>query len=85
LADNGKTVIVASLIGNYLLEGFGDILNLLPHCEKITMLSAICMRCHARDASFTALKREDVERDGQPFVGGSESYEAVCRQCFNTN
>jgi|SRR3990172_13429618 len=83
LANKGHTVIVASLVGNYFRTGFNDILNLIPKCEKITWLTAICMVCFKDGASFTQLIRKDVERDGKELVGGKESYIACCRECFN--
>jgi thymidine kinase len=82
LANRGHKVIVASLVGNYFRTGFNDILNLIPKCEKITMLTAVCMRCFEEGATFTQMTRKDVVRDGRELVGGPESYIAVCRKCY---
>lgn len=79
LANKGHHVIVASLIGTYRRDGFNDILNLLPKCEKVTMLHAVCMRCHTDGASFT---KRIVQSDQTELVGGSDSYIAVCRKCY---
>lgn len=79
LANNGHTVIVASLIGTFQREGFNDILNLIPKCEKITMLSAICMKCFSEGAAFT---KRTVGSSEIELVGGAESYIAICRECF---
>jgi thymidine kinase len=85
LANKGHTVIVASLIGTYQRIGFNDILNLVPKCEKVTMLTAVCTCCFSDGAAFTKLTRTDVEHDGKELVGGKESYMAVCRKCFFDN
>jgi thymidine kinase len=81
LATKGHHVIVASLIGTYRREGFGDILNLIPKCENVTWLTAGCMECLEEGAAFT--KR--IKSDNGEFkvkVGGKETYLAVCRKCF---
>ena len=85
LANKGHVVIVAALAGNYFRTGFHDILNLLPKCEKVTMLHAICMNCYEDGASFTDMTRDDVVRDGSDLIGGAESYNAVCRKCYYQN
>lgn len=79
LANSGKVVIVATLIGTYQREGFNDILSLVPKCEEITMLHAICMRCHNDGASFT---KRIVSGNETEMVGGSDKYIACCRNCF---
>ena len=44
-AAHGKTVLVSSLQGTFKRGAFPSILNLIPKCEKITKLSAICKLC----------------------------------------
>ncbi len=79
LANDGCNVIVATLIGDYKREGFNNILHLIPKCENITMLHAICMKCHKDGAAFT---KRIVEGNETEMVGGAESYIACCRKCF---
>ena len=52
VASHGKVVIVSSLQGTFKRGPFPSILNLIPKCESITKLSAICKLC-GHDASFT--------------------------------
>ncbi len=81
LANKGHLVIVSSLVGTFERKGFNDILNLIPKCEKIIHLNAVCMKCFKDGASFS--KRITSSKDIE-MVGGSESYIAVCRKCsFN--
>lgn len=80
LANNGHRVIIASLVGTFERKGFNDILNLIPKCENIEMLHAICMMCHCEGAAFT--KR--ISNSGEvEMVGGADSYQSLCRACFN--
>jgi thymidine kinase len=82
LANKGHKVIVASLVGTYERKGFNDILRLIPLAEDVTMLKAVCMKCFKDGASFTKFTRDDIKHDGKEYVGGKESYIAVCRKCF---
>ena len=44
------------------------------------MLHAICMLCHCEGAAFT--KR--ISNTGEvEMVGGVDSYQSLCRACFN--
>ena len=44
-ASFGKIVIVSSLKGTFLRGAFPAILDLIPKCEKVKKLSAICKVC----------------------------------------
>lgn len=79
LAKRNKIVLVASLIGTFEREGFNDILNLIPKCDKVHFLRAICMKCKKDGAAFTYRKndKKDIE-----IVGAADSYMAVCRECY---
>jgi thymidine kinase len=78
LANQGKIVIVAALLGTFERKGFNDILNLLPKVEKITFLDAICDFCHEEGAAFSkrVIDNDDVE------LVGSDIYKACCRKCW---
>jgi len=78
-ANNGKIVIVAALNGNYKRENFGDVHKLMPKCESISLLSAVCDRC-GKDAHFS---NRIVKNEKKEFlVGGKDKYEACCRGCY---
>ena len=51
-ANHGKIVIISSLQGTFMRGPFPSILALIPKCEKIKKLTAICKKCGA-NASFT--------------------------------
>lgn len=73
----GTTVIVAALDGDYKRRPFGKICELIPKSERVDKLQAICKNC-SNNASFTQRK---VASSSLKMVGGSELYEAVCRNC----
>ena len=81
VVDNqGKIVIVAGLDATYQRKSFPMITNLIPLAEKVDKLLAVCMRCHSTDAVFS---RRLVESDKLEVIGGSDTYESVCRKCWN--
>jgi thymidine kinase len=81
LAKTGLTLIVAGLDGTFQRQPFGSLLNLIPLCEKVKKLSAICMGCK-RTAGFTS--RIDGGRNPEEVevIGGVELYKPVCRECY---
>ncbi|ORC85945.1 thymidine kinase [Trypanosoma theileri] len=76
----GKHILVASLDGDCHQQSFGEVHRLLPLCESVQKLSAICMKCRTREAFFTQRR---VEMPQQVVVGGVELYETVCRFCLD--
>jgi len=76
LYKHKKYIIMAGLDGDYNKNPFGDILKLIPHCDKLIKLNALCKIC-GNDAKFT---KRITKNDSQIVIGGEESYIPVCRQ-----
>ena len=77
-ANDGKIVVLAGLNGTYKRGEFPVISKLIPLCEEFITLSAVCSRC-GEDAHFT---KRLVENESIELIGGTESYEPRCRNCF---
>ena len=83
LANQGLRIILAGLDMDFRGEPFGPMPLLMAEAEEVTKLQAICVVCGAPASRTQRLI------DGLPaayddpiiLVGGSESYEARCRQC----
>jgi thymidine kinase len=83
LARQDLRVILAGLDMDFRGEPFGPMPLLMAEAEEVTKLQAICVVCGAPASRTQRLI------DGLPaayddpiiLVGGSESYEARCRQC----
>lgn len=75
-----KILICAGLDGDYKREPFGDILYLIPYAEKVTKLTALCKRCG--DGTLAAFTKRYTKNNSKVLVGGTESYEAVCRKHY---
>lgn len=73
-----KHVIISGLNGDYKQEPFGQILDLIPHAEKVTKLNAFCKMCNnGKLAHFT---KRIVKDNNTILIGGEESYLPVCRK-----
>jgi len=78
LAAAGKQVIVAGLSGDSERRGFRPVMELLPLCDSITFLTAVCVRC-GLDASFTAYAGT---KETAVKVGDLGDYLPLCRRCY---
>lgn len=85
LVDKGKTVIVTGLDTNFRREPFHACFSeLLAIADEVTKLKAICVKC-GDEANLTQRLT-----DGKPSsfsepafkIGGLDTYEARCRECF---
>ena len=68
----------AALCGTSFRKPFNDVLDLVPKCEKIKQLNAICKICYYK-ASFSLRTCVD---DNVELIGGEDLYMPVCRECF---
>ncbi len=79
LANQGLRVIVAGLDMDFKGNPFGPMPYLMACAEYVTKVHAICVRCG--DLAQHSFRLKASERLVE--VGASESYEAICRKCYN--
>jgi thymidine kinase len=79
LADGGARVIVAGLDMDYLGKPFGPMPALMATAEYVTKVHAICVRCGAPANHSHRI----AESDRLVLLGETDSYEPLCRHCFN--
>lgn len=73
-------VYVCGLDGDFQRQRFGQLLDLIPLCDKVTKLTSLCVGCrNGTPAIFSHRITEDIE---QKKIGSSESYIPVCRKCY---
>ncbi len=77
-----KHVYICGLDGDYKREKFGNLLNLIPYCDKIEKLTSICLVCKKNPAIFTH-RNNSVSNDSQVLIGTHE-YMPLCRHCYTT-
>lgn len=83
LADQGHRVIAAGLDQDFRGEPFGPMPLMMAIAEQVDKLHAICVVCGAEASRTQRLIDDRPARYDDPIilVGGSESYEARCREC----
>lgn len=70
---------MSALNGTWQKKGWENILELIPLCEKVKKLSAICKIC-SMSAHFTF---RTCSGNSQEMIGGSDIYMPLCRECYN--
>lgn len=79
LASSGVRVIVAGLDMDYLGKPFGPMPDLMAVAEYVTKVHAICVRC----GNLAHHSHRLTKSDKLVVLGEKESYEPICRHCFN--
>lgn len=74
-------VILEGLDSDFNGDLFGHMTKLIPYCDNIIKLHAVCTSCGSK-AYLTA---RIANNSNQILVGGSESYVAVCKNCHQRN
>ncbi len=78
-----KTVIISGLDGDYLRGKFGEILDLIPHCDEFIKLKAYCALCKdGTDALFTWKTHNNTDKKNIIEIGVS-NYIPLCRNHYN--
>ena len=76
--DN-KIVIVAGLDGDSNRDLFGEILKLIPLCDTVIKLSALCIVC--KDGTIANFSKRIIDNKEQICVG-SDEFIPVCRHHY---
>ncbi len=92
--DN-KKVYIAALNGDFNRELFGDIYKLLPICNNIEFMTALCIEC--KNGTPGIFSKRIVNRQNQEMqepemqemqeqilVAGSDRYNVVCRHHYKS-
>jgi thymidine kinase len=81
--EYNKNVIVGGLDGDYKRNPIGEILSLIPFADKCHKINSLCKECNdGTPALFTHRKLNPNMSLEQIQVGGSETYEPLCRNHF---
>ena len=80
MCNIGKEIYVCGLDGDYLKRPFGEILNLIPHCDTVIKMYALCMNC--RNGTKACFTKKINNSNSLIEIGSSEIYMPVCRKCY---
>lgn len=77
---NNKKVYVCGLDGDFERKKFGQILDLIPLCDKVTKLTSLCSICKNGTPGIFSKR---ITSEKKQTVVGSDNYIPVCRKCYN--
>ena len=80
LLESRKIVYVCGLDGDFKQQRFGEMLDLIPICDKVHKLSALCADCKN---GTPAIFSHRINSDTQQKVIGSDNYIPLCRKCLH--
>ena len=75
-----KGVILAGLDGDVHRKPFGKILDLIPYCDSVVKLKALCKICNDGTEAIFSSRREASALIVD--VGGADKYESLCRMHY---
>jgi thymidine kinase len=82
MLKNNKVVYVCGLDGDFERKKFGELLDLIPLCDKVTKLTSLCSICkNGTPGIFSKRLSNETEQT----VIGCENYIPVCRICYDKN
>ncbi len=79
LSNAGARVIIAGLDMDFQGRPFGPMPQLMAIAEYITKVHAICMHC----GDLATFSHRTTASDDLIMLGETDSYEPLCRNCFN--
>jgi len=79
MLDDNRKVYVAGLDGDFERRKFGEILDLIPLCDKVTKFTSLCGLCKNGAAGIFSKR---ISSETQQMLIGSDNYIPVCRSCY---
>ena len=78
----GKIVYICGLDGDFKRQKFGELLDLIPYCDKVTKLTSLCSVCRNGKKGLFSCR---VTKETAQVVIGSDNYKPLCRSCYLNN
>jgi thymidine kinase len=77
----GKKIYISGLDGDFQRKKFGQILDLIPLCDKVTKLTSLCSICKTGEPGIFSMR---LTSETQQTLIGSDNYAPVCRNCYKS-
>lgn len=75
-----KKVYICGLDGDFKREKIGKLLDLIPICDKVTKLRALCGKC--KDGTPAPFSFRNSNSTEQVLIGADDIYVPLCRMCY---
>ncbi len=79
LLSENKQIYICGLDGDFERKKFGQILDLIPLCDKVHKLTSLCSLCKNGTKGIFSMR---LTSEKEQTVVGSENYIPVCRPCY---
>lgn len=76
---HNKKIYVGGLDGDFERKKFGQILDLIPLCDKVTKMTSLCGICKNGTPGIFSKR---ISSEKEQTVVGSDNYIPVCRACY---
>ena len=80
MLKKNKRINIGGLDGDFNRNKFGELLDLIPYCDKVIKLTALCSIC--KDGTVAIFSHRITEEKEQTIIG-SDNYIPVCRTCHS--
>lgn len=80
LLKRNKQIYVCGLDGDFENKKFGQIIDLIPLCDKVEKLTSLCSLCKNGTKGIFTMR---LTKEKEQTVVGSNNYIPVCRECYN--
>lgn len=82
LLEQKKQVYICGLDGDFERKKFGQILELIPFCDKVHKLTSFCSLCKNGTKAIFSMR---LSNEKEQTVVGSDNYIPVCRTCYENS
>lgn len=79
LLEQGKKVYVCGLDGDFERKKFGQILDIIPLCDKVSKLTSLCSICKNGTPGIFSKR---ISGETIQTLVGVDNYLPVCRECY---
>ena len=80
ILEKNKKIYICGLDGDFNRNKFGALLDLIPLCDKVHKLTAMCSLCKNGTPGIFSLR---LSNETDQTIIGSDNYIPVCRKCYN--
>ena len=79
MLKHNKRVYICGLDSDFERKKFGQILDLIPLCDKVNKLTSLCSQCKDGTPGIFSMR---LTSERQQTLVGSDNYIPVCRKCY---
>jgi thymidine kinase len=80
MLNKNKKIYICGLDGDFERKKFGQILDLIPYCDKVVKQTSLCSLCKDGTKGIFSMR---LTNEISQMVVGSDNYIPVCRKCYS--